>query len=742
VLRDQAAEAGDPARWEKARDAAHALERLTADARDIETRNRVGTLVQEVTLAAATAEADRKLLQDLIDIRSAKADDAQGTETDASYGSAFHEAGLDLTKALDRAGAIIRAKPAAVAQALAAALDNWAAVRRDLRRDRPGAQRLVQVARAADHDPWRNRLRDALETPDKTSRLQALEGLAKGSNAEELAPISLDLLGSALLDALAFQTAERVLRAAQRRYPGDVWLNYNLARCLEKLGRRGEAIRYYTSARSIQPETAHELAEALERTGELDESIAVFRDLKRLRPYNGRHLGCLARALKKHGETKEAAALLELTVTMLKDRIHVRPGDSAVHYQLGCALEQQGKPEEALEEFRISQRLEPDTVAALSHICDILIKKGKSEEADAFAREMLRIKPDALAHGARGISLQALGKLDEAVAEYRIAVEMDPASHAIHENFGTALSAHGKIKEAIAEYRAAIELDQTCPYAHQQLAGVLSGQGKLAEATDECRTAIRLEPASAYSHQQLAGILYDHGKLAEASDEYRTAIRLEPAGAYAHEQLAAILSAHGKLAEAKDEYRTALRLEPDKAWAHNQFAWALVRSPGRPRHDYDEASSFRGRPSSWRRRKETTSTRWPWRSIAWATGASRSPLASGRWPWGTAVPPSTGFSWHWRTGRRAKRTRPAPGSTRRLPGRKRKTPGTRSFASSGRRRPSCCASRVLAWPTLAQLPVPRRRNRLDPSPPTTRVRIRRPHVEILIFSYIGSPEYR
>jgi Tfp pilus assembly protein PilF len=166
---------------------------------------------------------------------------------------------------------------------------------------------------------------------------------------------------------------------------------------------------------------------------------------------------------------------------------------------------------------------------------------------------------------------------------------MDPASHAIHENFGTALSAQGKIKEAIAECRAAIELDQTCPYPHQQLAGVLSGQGKLAEATDECRTAIRLEPASAYSHQQFAGILYDHGKLAEASDEYRTAIRLDPAGAYAHAQLAAILSAQGKLAEAKDEYRTVLRLEPDKAWAHNQFAWALVRSPDRPRHDYDEA---------------------------------------------------------------------------------------------------------------------------------------------------------
>ena len=182
-----------------------------------------------------------------------------------------------------------------------------------------------------------------------------------------------------------------MLRAAQRRYPGDVWLNYNLARYLEKLGRRGEAIRYYTSARSIQPETAHELAEALERTGELDESIAVFRDLERLRPKNGRHLGCLARALKKHGRTKEAAAVLEPTAAMLKERIQVRPGNSTLHFQLGFALEQQGKLEEAAEEFRITLRLNPAGAYAHTKLGDIMLAQGKATEAMDEFRTALRL---------------------------------------------------------------------------------------------------------------------------------------------------------------------------------------------------------------------------------------------------------------------------------------------------------------------------------------------------------------
>ncbi len=174
--------------------------------------------------------------------------------------------------------------------AFAAALDSWAAVRRSRLSDRPGAERLAQVARVADPDPFRNRLRDALDSPDNRERRDALRALASSARDDELPPISLNLLGAALLVEGDPKTAENVLRPAHHRYPGDVWLTSNLALCLVRLGRREDAIRYYTAARSIRPETAHDLAHALEAKGEWDESIAVFRDLVRLRPGNGRHL--------------------------------------------------------------------------------------------------------------------------------------------------------------------------------------------------------------------------------------------------------------------------------------------------------------------------------------------------------------------------------------------------------------------------------------------------------------------
>ena len=57
-----------------ARDATHALERLLPDAPEQSTRA-VAKLVREVTQAARSAENDQKLLAELVDIRSAKADD-------------------------------------------------------------------------------------------------------------------------------------------------------------------------------------------------------------------------------------------------------------------------------------------------------------------------------------------------------------------------------------------------------------------------------------------------------------------------------------------------------------------------------------------------------------------------------------------------------------------------------------------------------------------------------------------
>jgi hypothetical protein len=70
-----------------------------------------------------------------------------------------------------------------------------------------------------------------------------------------------------------------LLCAAVGRHPGDVWVNYHLARALDKLRppARDEVVRYHTAARTLRPKTAHTVAHRLQHTGRGAE--VVFRDL-------------------------------------------------------------------------------------------------------------------------------------------------------------------------------------------------------------------------------------------------------------------------------------------------------------------------------------------------------------------------------------------------------------------------------------------------------------------------------
>ncbi|MFI5460715.1 MAG: tetratricopeptide repeat protein, partial [Isosphaerales bacterium] len=524
VLRTEAKRVGDDlARWLAARDAAHAVEGLLADAPDEPTRRHATEVVREVTQAAAAAENDQKLLARLVDIRSAKADDPDGSTTDAAYDDAFREAGIDVASLPPaEAGAKIRDRPTAVRVFLAAALDDWAAVRRSLRGDKAGARRLTEAARLADPDPWRNRLREVLQSSASPERLSNLKDLAKSARMEELPAVSLFLLGATLLNMGDPTGAGAVLREGQRLYPGDVWLNYTLVECLERLSRREEAIRYYMAARSLRPETAHRLAHALEAKGETDQAIALFKDLVRLRPKEGAHLGCLAGALQSRGRTQEAKAILDAMIAHYRAALRFKEGFPNAHFYLGNALKHQGNLDEAIAELRTALRLKPDHAVAYSNLGVILIDQDKLDQAITEFRAALRLQPDsARAHANLGNALRHQGKLDKAIAEYHVALRLEPDYAGAHMSLGNALRTQGKLDEAIAEYHAALQLKPDFADAHYNFGNALTDQGKPDEAIAEFRTALRLKPDYAEAHCNLGHVFRQRGRFVEALAEFK-----------------------------------------------------------------------------------------------------------------------------------------------------------------------------------------------------------------------------
>ena len=67
---------------------------------------------------------------------------------------------------------------------------------------------------------------------------------------------------------------------------------------------------------------------------------------------------------------------------------------------------------------------------------------------------------DAEAHYNLGVALKEQGKVDEAMAEFRVAIRLKPDYAEAHYNLGKALREQGKPAEAVAELRKARDLVQ------------------------------------------------------------------------------------------------------------------------------------------------------------------------------------------------------------------------------------------------------------------------------------------
>ena len=576
-LKEQAELAADDlSGWAAASEAALRAQQLLDDAPNTLARAGIARQIASVRERAAGVNRDRNLLAQLAEIREG-IDELPYSETEAAYTAAFKAAGMRVDEGSFTHEAIALAhRSVRVTAALAAELDHWAALRRK-RGDCDRAARLTVLARLADPDEWRGRLRAAFTQCRNLERSAALGSLAASARGADLPPLTLASLAAALLDAGNPTEAEAVLRPAVLRSPDNIELNLLLARTLEKRLRHGEAIRYYMAARALRPESAHPLAHILQRQGETEEAIGVLRELTRLRPTHARHLGCLAQALRARGRSEEADAALDKAIAAGKQAIQLHPDDAASHGFLGKALRDRGRSDEAIAEYRQALSLDPDNVSGHLNLGLAFNQRGLPDEAVAEFHAAIRVRPDdanaflSLAD----VLLDAKHDLEGGTAALHRALELDPGNALAHYRLGEVLGRAGRIDEALGEYLEAIRLKPDFAEAHCNFGLILcdykhdSGGAILA-----FREAIRLKPDLAFAHYNLANAMQNEGPRDEVIAEYREAIRLKPDLAEAHCNLGMQLRLQGRFAEALTELELGHKIGSQRAhWHYPSGVW-------------------------------------------------------------------------------------------------------------------------------------------------------------------------
>jgi tetratricopeptide (TPR) repeat protein len=270
------------------------------------------------------------------------------------------------------------------------------------------------------------------------------------------------------------------------------------------------------------------------------------------------------------------AGLLTQAEVCYRQVLAVQPNHADGLHLLGVLAHQGGRPEAAIELIRLALQQHDYNPVYRTNLAVVLRDQGKIDEAIAEARKAIQLKADlADAHCVLGAALHSQGKLDQSIAASRLAICHNPQCADAYSNLGAALRDQGEFDEALRAFRQALQIRPDAPLFYFNLGAALHEYGQLDEAIAAYRQAIERKLGWADAYSNLGAALREWGRLDEAVTACREAIRIKPDLAAAHSNLGAALRDQGQLQDAIASCREAIRLNPNIAEAHSTLGVAL-----------------------------------------------------------------------------------------------------------------------------------------------------------------------
>jgi tetratricopeptide (TPR) repeat protein len=178
---------------------------------------------------------------------------------------------------------------------------------------------------------------------------------------------------------------------------------------------------------------------------------------------------------------------------------------------------------------------------------------------------------------AQGLDWHRQGMLEQALAAYEEALQLQPGCFEVLHHIGILAYQAGDHATAEQFVYAAIEADGSTAPVWNTLGNVMKAGGRLDAAVAGYAQALTIDPAYFDAHYNCGNALQALGRHEEALARYDSAIALDASVAQAWNNRAAVLQQLGLLDEALASLDVVLRLQPGHAEAHNNRGNVLVR---------------------------------------------------------------------------------------------------------------------------------------------------------------------
>lgn len=261
---------------------------------------------------------------------------------------------------------------------------------------------------------------------------------------------------------------------------------------------------------------------------ELDIGIALLRKAAAMNPNSAQCHNNLGKALHDRGKPDEA-------ISCYQQAISIDPDSVTAHINLGNALTAVGKCDEAIISCRNALELQPGSAEAYHNLANALENLNRDEEAVTAYRRALELKPDfATAHYNHGNLLSRLRKPEEAIKCYEQAITICPDYAEAYNNLGTAKNDISRPEEAIVCFQKALEVRPQFVEALNNLGITLMGRERYEEAVLAFKQAVQIRPDSSLSVGNLARVYEKLNRLDEAWETATKALECDPSSPIAN----------------------------------------------------------------------------------------------------------------------------------------------------------------------------------------------------------------
>ena len=257
-------------------------------------------------------------------------------------------------------------------------------------------------------------------------------------------------------------------------------------------------------------------------------------------------------------------------------------------HQQAQMLQNDGKPEAALEVYRAILETDDRDLPALHQMAQICESRGEFDKAIAAYQKAIEVDEESpfWVYRHLGFSLSQMGDLDGAIEAYEQALVRAPEDVATYGLLGQAQGKAEKLEEAISSYQKAIEIQPEQPFwLYFNLGGFLTRLEQFEPGILAYREASRLEPENPGIYRLLGETQSKFSDFEGAIESYQKAIAINPRQpADLYENFGDALLASNRKYEALEAYRSAVETQPNLPSARQKIA-DLLSEKSEPNED-------------------------------------------------------------------------------------------------------------------------------------------------------------